>query len=62
MALGNFNNSIIGDIEDMYVSILDQATIDGTSLAQFDLVALRVITRVAFTPGMTDLYSAISWA
>ena len=57
--LGNLESSIIGDIMGMDVRFLTEATIDGTNLAQYDLSAVRVISRVAFTSGYTPKYSII---
>jgi len=55
--LGNLTNSIIGDISGMEVTLLKEATISGTSLAEYDLSAIRVISRVAFNAGLTSTYS-----
>lgn len=55
--LGNLQNSIIGDVAGIRVDFLKEATIDGVSLAENDLVAIRCIKRVAFTPGYTEKYS-----
>jgi hypothetical protein len=46
----------------MEVTLLSEATIDGTSLGQFDLSAIRVISRVAFNKGLTEKYSVIKTA
>ncbi|HJY63111.1 MAG TPA: phage major capsid protein, partial [Ignavibacteria bacterium] len=55
--LGNLENSYIGDVQGMEVTLLSEATIDGTSLGQYDLSAIRVISRVAFNKGLTEKYS-----
>lgn len=60
--LGNLENSIIGTKQEMTVKILDQATIAGTSLAEADLTAIRVVERVAFDAGLTEAYSVIKLA
>jgi HK97 family phage major capsid protein len=60
--LGNLENSYIGDVQGMEVTLLSEATIDGTSLGQFDLSAVRVISRVAFNKGLTEKYSVIKTA
>ncbi|HEY3251260.1 MAG TPA: phage major capsid protein [Ignavibacteria bacterium] len=60
--LGNLENSYIGDVQGMEVTLLSEATIDGTSLGQFDLSAIRVISRVAFNKGLTEKYSIIKTA
>src|SRR4030095_1978741 len=60
--LGNLENSYIGDVNGMEVTLLSEATIDGTSLGQFDLSAIRVISRVAFNKGLTEKYSVIKTA
>lgn len=60
--LGNLENSYIGDVQGMEVTLLSEATIDGTSLGQFDLSAIRVISRVAFNKGLTEKYSVIKTA
>ncbi len=57
--LGNLEASIIGDVAGMDVRILTEATIDSTNLAQFDLSAVRVISRVGFTSGFTTKYSIV---
>ncbi len=61
LLLGNLQNSIIGDVVGggFSVKILTEATIDGTSLGQNDLVGIRVTARSGFTAGITSLYSAI---
>lgn len=46
--VGDRNRGIIGIREDMQVKFLDQATIDGVSLAEHDMVAMRFKFRVAF--------------
>jgi len=56
---GNLINTTIGDVMGMQVKLLTEATIDGTSLAQFDLVGIRAIARAAFNPGLTEKYSVI---
>ena len=60
--LGNLENSYIGDVQGMEVTLLSEATIDGTSLGQYDLSAIRVISRVAFNKGLTEKYSVIKTA
>lgn len=60
--LGNLNNSFIGTKQDMTTKVLTEATIDATSLAQYDLTAFRVVERIAFSAGMTGAYSAIKLA
>lgn len=60
--LGNLNSSFIGTKQEMTTKILTEATIDATSLAQYDLTAFRVVERVAFAAGMTAAYSAIKCA
>lgn len=60
--LGNLNNSFIGTKQEMTTKVLTEATIDATSLAQYDLTAFRVVERVAFNAGMTAAYSAIKTA
>jgi HK97 family phage major capsid protein len=62
IVLGNLENSYIGDVQGMEVTLLSEATIDGTSLGQFDLSAIRVISRVAFNKGLTEKYSVIKTA
>jgi hypothetical protein len=46
----------------MTTKVLTEATIDSTSLAQFDLTAFRVVERVAFAAGLTQAYSALKTA
>jgi HK97 family phage major capsid protein len=60
--LGNLENSYIGTKSELSVKILEEASIGGTSLAENDLSAIRVIERVAFDPGLTTSYSAIKLA
>lgn len=62
MILGNLESSIIGDISGMTFKLLEEATIDGTSLAQYDLSAIRVVARASFTSGYTNRYSIIRQA
>lgn len=62
IVLGNLNNSIIGSKQDMRMTILTEATIDGVSLAENDLTGLRVTKRDAFNPGLTEAYSIIKKA
>lgn len=62
MILGNLESSIIGDIMGMETKILTEATIDGTSLAQYDLIGIRVLARASFTSGHTNRYSMIRQA
>lgn len=56
---GNPQNSYIGTKQNLTVKVLTEATIDGTSLAQFDLTAFRVVERIAFNAGLTEGYSVI---
>lgn len=57
---GNLMNSTIRDVVDSYqVKILDQASIDGTSLAQYDLIGVRVLARAAFNANLVEKYSVI---
>lgn len=62
LILGNFKNSYIGSKMDVRVAFSDSATVDADSMFQYDLSAVRLITRVAFNKGMTEAYSAISIA
>ena len=56
---GNLENSIIGDVEGMNLTLLTEATIDGTSLGQYDLSAVRVTASMAFSAGLTSAYSVL---
>jgi HK97 family phage major capsid protein len=56
---GNTMNSYIGTKQDLTVKVLTEATIDGTSLAQYDLTAFRVVERIAFNAGLTAGYSVL---
>lgn len=60
--LGNLENSYIGTKSEITVKILEEATIGGTSLAENDLTAIRVIERVGFDAGLTEAYSVIKFA
>lgn len=60
--LGNYQNSLIGDVQGMEVELLREATISGTNLAAFDLVAFKVTSRVAFSAGLTEEYSRLRQA
>jgi len=60
--LGNFQNSLIGDVNDMEVELLREATIAGTNLAEYDLVGFKVTSRVKFNAGVTEMYSRIRQA
>ena len=60
--LGDFRNSYIGDVEGLRTDFFREATIDGTSLAQYDLVAIRMLSREAFNAGYTQTYSRIRQA
>ena len=62
LILGNFKNSFIGSKMDVRVAFSDAATVDSDSMFQYDLSAIRLITRVAFNKGLTGAYSAISLA
>ena len=60
IVFGDLRNSTIRDVVDSYqVKILDQATIDGTSLAQYDLIGVRVLARAAFNANLVEKYSII---
>lgn len=59
LLLGNLENSIIGDVEGMNLTLLTEATIDATSLGQYDLSAIRVTASAAFTSGFTSAYSVL---
>lgn len=56
---GNLNNTSIGDVMGMQIKWLSEATIDGTNLAQYDLVGVRAIARAAFNAGLVEKYSII---
>lgn len=57
---GDLMNSTIRDVVDSYqVKMLDQATVDGTSLAQNDLIGVRVLARAAFNANLVEKYSVI---
>jgi HK97 family phage major capsid protein len=60
--LGNLENSFIGTKSEISVKILEEATVSGTSLAENDLSAVRVVERVAFSAGLTEAYSVIKLA
>lgn len=62
LVLGNFKNSFIGSKMDVRIAFSDSATVDADSMFQYDLSAIRLITRVAFNKGLTGAYSAISIA
>ena len=58
--LGNFSNSIIGNVQGaMRMRMLYEGTIDTTSLAQYDLVGIRVVDQMAYNNGTVLNYSAI---
>jgi HK97 family phage major capsid protein len=59
MVLGNLENSYIGTKTEMSVKILEEASVGGTSLAENDLSAIRVIERVGFDAGLTSAYSVV---
>lgn len=59
LLLGNLENSIIGDVEGMNLTLLTEATIDATSLGQYDLSAIRVTASMGFSAGMTAAYSVL---
>ncbi len=59
MLLGNLENSIIGEIEGMNLTLLTEATIDATSLGQYDLSAVRVTASMAFAAGLTSAYACL---
>jgi HK97 family phage major capsid protein len=56
---GNLINSGIGDVMGMQIKWLSEATIDGTNLAQYDLVGVRAIARAAFNAGLVEKYAII---
>ena len=61
--LGNFSNSLIGNVQgSMRMRMLYEGTIDTTSLAQYDLVGIRVMDQMAYTNGLVLEYSAIQFA
>ena len=62
LVLGNLKNSFIGSKMDVRIAFSDSATVDADSMFQYDLSAIRLITRVAFNKGLTGAYSAISLA
>lgn len=59
MLFGNLENSIIGEVEGMNLTLLTEATIDATSLGQYDLSAVRVTASMAFAAGLTSAYSVL---
>lgn len=59
MLLGNLENSIMGTIDDMLIDMSTEAYVDATSLFQYDLAAIRVLSSVAFDPGMVSEYAVI---
>ncbi len=56
---GNLQNSIIGEVEGMNLTLLTEATIDATSLGQYDLSAVRVTASMAFSAGLTAAYACL---
>jgi HK97 family phage major capsid protein len=62
MILGDMENSYIGTKSELSVKILEEASVGGTSLAENDLSAIRVIERVGFDAGLTNAYSVIKLA
>lgn len=59
LLLGNLENSFIGDVEGMNITLLNEATIDATSLGQYDLSAFRVTASMAFSSGLLAKYSVL---
>ena len=58
--LGNFNNTIIGDKGTISISLSNDATVDSTSLFQYDLSAIKITERIGFSAGLVTAYSAIT--
>ena len=59
MIYGNFKNSIIGDRPGYRVKVMEEATVAGTSLGQYDLVGIRVTGHQSFNVGLVSEYSAL---
>lgn len=57
--LGDPKKSFIGSKLDMNVTLLTEATVGDYNLAEMDMSAIRVISRVAFNRGLTKSMSAI---
>ena len=59
MIYGNLKNSIIGDRPGYRVKVMEEATVAGTSLGQYDLVGIRVTGHQSFNVGLVSEYSAL---
>lgn len=62
MLLGNLNNSILGDVAGYSITYDSSATVDDTSMYQYDLSAIRMIKRWSFDKGLVSGYSTIETA
>ena len=59
MIYGNLKNSIIGDRPGYRVKVMEEATVAGTSLGQYDLVGIRVTGHQSFNVGLVSSYSSL---
>jgi HK97 family phage major capsid protein len=66
LVFGDLSNSYVGDVAGRRINIFDQGsvTINGSliSMMEYDLSAIRVVKRYAFTPGLVGAYAVAKCA